>query len=152
MTEKRQTQTNTHINTLALLNKTQPTLKQCKLTCDMLKEKLQKQVTERLESFQRELSEMDKSFMKELSEKERILAESTWQKERLLLLLLLLLRGRKELSETVERSRKELSTLSENWERRAQQWEKDKRELEETLLVKEKMWMRRQCGKTNFNI
>ncbi|CAK6970640.1 golgin subfamily A member 6-like protein 22 [Scomber scombrus] len=132
-TEKRQTPTNTHINTLALLNETQSTLKQSKLTCDMLKEKLQKQLTERLESFQRELSEMEESFMKELSEKERIPAERTWQRERLLL------RGRKEPSETVERSRKELSTLSENWERRARQWERNKRELEAMLLVKEKM-------------
>lgn len=48
--------------------------------------------------------------------------------------------------ETLERSRKELPSLSVNWERRAEQREKNKR-VERTLLAKEKTWIQEEAKK-----
>ena len=54
---------------------------------------------------------------------------------------------KKELSEAAAVSRKELCALSGSWETRAQQWEKEKRELEESLLAKEKTWIQEDAEK-----
>lgn len=45
--------------------------------------------------------------------------------------------SRQELSDTEIKSRKELSKVCESWDNRAQQWDTEKRELEEMLMVKE---------------
>lgn len=49
-------------------------------------------------------------------------------------------RFKKELSDTQIKSRKEITKLCESWDKGAQQWNVEKRELEENVLVKENIW------------
>ncbi|KAM7396124.1 hypothetical protein PAMP_019192 [Pampus punctatissimus] len=166
--KKRRARTQAHIDTLALLNSTQHALKQSQCTCDKLKQQLKKKLSVNEESCQKELVQMEESFNKVLSQKEKTwrkkLAENneTHQQE-----LSIKEKGyqkeiserelkwrkqlseketfQKELSEGLERSLKELAALTESWKSRAQQWEKKHNELEESLLVKEKMWVHKEA-------
>ncbi|XP_070783599.1 probable DNA double-strand break repair Rad50 ATPase [Enoplosus armatus] len=125
---KRRARTNAHVDTLAQLNEAQSALKQSQVTCEAVEEKLRKQLAERVQSFQTELREREESFRRELSFKEEIWRNKLSKKGSVQI----------ELSNRVIRNRKEISNLCESWERRAQQWGEEKRELEETLHVKEK--------------
>ena len=112
--KKRRARTIAHIDTLALLTKTQSALKDSQLACDSLEEQLGQQLTEKEERDQRDLSERVESLQKELSER-------------------------------VRKSQEELSTVCESWERRSQQWRKDKKQLEETLQAKHEIWIHEEA-------
>lgn len=80
----------------------------------------EKELSEREETYRGELSERVERFKKELSEKEESFS--------------------KELSDTQIKSRKEITKLCESWDKGAQQWNVEKRELEENVIVKENIW------------
>nr|XP_046232214.1 trichohyalin-like [Scatophagus argus] len=120
-----------HTDTLAQLGVTQSALKQSRQTCEALEQKIQSQLAESNVSHQKKLLEQEKGFKKVLEEKERSFQKQFSQAKQSF---------EKELSDSQLQSTKELFLLSETWERRAQQWKQEKRDLEETLLVKEKIW------------
>ncbi len=80
------------------------------------------------EQLQKQLAEAEERHQKELTEREECFKE--------------------QLSVVVNTSKKELSELSESWEGRAQQWEKAKKEREEIMSVKEKIWKKEQADLT----
>lgn len=125
--EKRRARTRAHIDTLAQLSEAQSALKQSKMTCDMLAEKVQQQLSQSEEShqkmkeclktelsekehtFQEMLKERDEKYMEELSKKEEICQKQFFEMEQNLRRQLLEKTNfQKELSEMVESSRKEL--------------------------------------------
>ncbi|KAK2837737.1 hypothetical protein Q5P01_014949 [Channa striata] len=113
--EKKQARTRAHVETLADLTETQSALKQSQLSCVALEEKLQTLLAEKEERFRKELSGTEGSVKKKLREKNR-------RKER----------GRlhKEL-----KSRMEPVEFCDIWQSKAQQWQTEKMELVEMLLV-----------------
>lgn len=52
---------------------------------------------------------------------------------------------RKKLFDTAMKVREEMSELSESWEARALQWQQEKRELENKLLLTEKCWIQEEA-------
>ncbi len=97
-------------------------------------ESFRMELSKREESFRQELTETKKSLKKELSANENNMRMQLSQKETL----------EKGLSDSLLTAKQELSTHCERWERRAQQWSQEKRELEEMLLVKEKVWQHKE--------
>ncbi|CAK6976270.1 golgin subfamily A member 6-like protein 22 [Scomber scombrus] len=155
--EKRRARTCAHIDTLAQLSEAESALKQSKLTSDALTEKVQQQLSQREESHQKELSEKehtfrkilaerDEKYMEELSKKVEICQKQFFEREQNLRRQLLEKTNfQKELSETVESSRKELCVLSENFERRNRQWETEKRELEDKQQTTQQTWIQKEA-------
>ncbi|KAK2837672.1 hypothetical protein Q5P01_014884 [Channa striata] len=134
--EKRRARTQAHVDTLAELTETQSALKQSRLRCVALEEKLQTLLAKKEERFRKELLETEKSFRQQLSEQERRFTKELSEKNRR--------KEREELHKDVK-SRMELVELCDIWQSKAQQWQKEKMELEEMLRVKEKMWNQQEA-------
>ncbi len=112
---------------MAQLNSTESALKQSQLDCEALKVQLEKQLSEKDESHKKELAKTVEMFRKQLTEKETVI---------------------NELPDKMQTSRVELSLLCESWMKETQQWETEKRELEEMLTVKEKIWTHQEANFT----
>lgn len=129
--QKRIAHAKAHVDTLVLLNITQASLEESKQKCDSLEEKFCKFVTETAERYQKELSEEVSRLKKKVTERQERMKQQLCEKEE---------SYRKELSDSDMKARKKLAELSENWEAKVLQWEKDKRELEERMLQREQCW------------
>ncbi len=104
-------------------------------------ESLKKELAERTESFRMELSRREESYRNKLTEREESLKKALSDRdEQMRRQLSQPDTFQKELSDRLLTSGQELSARGERWEKRAQQWGQEKRELEEMLLVKEKVW------------
>ncbi len=106
---------------MALLKTTESALKQSQLSCEVLEEKLKKQLAENEDRHHRELSQREETNRKELSEQELELKKVLSDRGKV----------QQELSDRVTTSRNEMSELCDMRERKVQQWEKEKKELKE---------------------
>ncbi|KAE8288483.1 hypothetical protein D5F01_LYC12355 [Larimichthys crocea] len=85
ITKKRRARTNLYLDTLGELTDTQIALKQAKMTCQALEEKLKNELAASENRFRKELLKSKKSFRKELSEtqiehgKELFVLNDTWE-------------------------------------------------------------------------
>ena len=145
---KRRARVKAHIDTLALLAVTQSALEKSTQRCDALQEKLYKLLAEAEaeEKHQQELLEKEESFRKELSEEVSRLTKELLDREKTMSRQLLETEDnfRKELSDMVMKATKEQAELSDGWVARALQWNQEKRELEDKMLLKEKCWIQEE--------